>query len=184
MEPRKLYRLAAVMACAALLAGLPLGGETDAREAGAGKEAVARADSAAAALAARFAAPPRLAALIHAEALRQGLSPEMAFAVVEVESGFDPTAVGRHGEIGLMQIKPSVARAYGRIDAGSLARADTNLRCGLTHLRREVEHFGDVRLGLLAYNMGRTRLSRLLARGSDPSTGYARRVLERCGASC
>ena len=37
-----------------------------------------------------------------------------------------------------------------------------NLRIGLTHLSVEVAHFGDRSLGLLSYNMGRSRVSRAL----------------------
>ncbi|HUP18956.1 MAG TPA: transglycosylase SLT domain-containing protein [Gemmatimonadota bacterium] len=113
--------LCRIGAAIALLAGPPLVGKTDARGA-AHREFAAVPDSTVEAYATRFGAPPRLAALIHAEVLRQGLPPGIVFAVVEAESGFDPGAVGRQGEIGLMQIKPSVARAYGRIDAAALAR--------------------------------------------------------------
>lgn len=186
MEPMNVLRLAGVLACVALLAGSPLGGETDARRAAPGTVSASAADSAAAvaAYAERFGAPARLAALIHAEAIRQGLAPGLAFAVVELESGFDAGAIGRQGEIGLMQIKPQVAGVYGRIDPAALARPEVNLSYGLTHLKREVERFGDTRLGLLAYNMGRTRLARHLAEGRVPLSGYARRVLARCGADC
>lgn len=41
------------------------------------------------------------------EALENGLDPELVMAVIEVESRFNPQAVGQsHGEIGLMQLRP------------------------------------------------------------------------------
>src|SRR5258708_35390968 len=46
-------------------------------------------------------------ALIEPEAARAGLSPEIAEAVMAVESGYHPAAIGGVGEIGLMQILPS-----------------------------------------------------------------------------
>jgi len=52
-------------------------------------------------------------ALIAKEAGQQGLAPAIAEAVMAVESGFNPDAVGGAGEIGLMQIMPSTARMLG-----------------------------------------------------------------------
>src|SRR5688572_11118276 len=54
----------------------------------------------------RFGVGRRLAGIIYEEAKRAGIEPAMAFGVVAQESGFDPSAVGRSGERGLMQIKP------------------------------------------------------------------------------
>ncbi len=141
-------------------------------------------DSAAASYAERFGVSLELARLIHAEATRQELEPALAFALVETESGFDPAATGRLGEVGLTQVRPYVARAYGRVGPEELRRPVVNLRYGLTHLRSEMDHFGTPELGLLAYNMGRTRLASHLAAGRVPPGGYARRVLERCGPTC
>lgn len=43
--------------------------------------------------------------LITREAIRQGIDPAVALAVVSVESNFNPTAVGPVGELGLFQIR-------------------------------------------------------------------------------
>lgn len=45
------------------------------------------------------------------ESNRQGLQPEIALAVAKVESGFNPKAVGKHGEIGLFQLHPKYVNA-------------------------------------------------------------------------
>jgi hypothetical protein len=64
------------------------------------------------------------------------------------------------------------------VTAEALFHPDTNLRLGLIHLKREVEHFDhDWRLGLVAYNMGRTRVTRALEDGSPLQMGYAGEVL-------
>ncbi|MFD1332272.1 lytic transglycosylase domain-containing protein [Methylopila musalis] len=51
--------------------------------------------------------------LIVAAAAEHGVPSELAEAVAEVESGFNPKAVGGVGEIGLMQVLPSTAQMLG-----------------------------------------------------------------------
>lgn len=136
-------------------------------------------------LARRFGVGRKLAGIIYEEARRAGIEPAMAFGVIAQESGFDPSAVGSSGERGLMQIKPSTARAYdARITPDGLLRPEANLRLGLRHLKREVEYFGDPILGLMSYHMGRARLERELADGTVPRDRYVERVLSSCGADC
>jgi hypothetical protein len=45
--------------------------------------------------------------LLTREAHQRRLPPELADAVTQIESGYDPTARGSAGEIGLMQVRPS-----------------------------------------------------------------------------
>lgn len=136
-------------------------------------------------LARRFGVGRRLAGIIYDEARSAGIEPAMAFGLIAQESGFDPHAVGRSGERGLMQIKPSTARAYdARVTPDALLRPETNLRLGLRHLKREVEYFGDPILGLMSYHMGRARLERELADGIAPRDRYVERVLSSCGTDC
>jgi soluble lytic murein transglycosylase-like protein len=127
----------------------------------------------------RYRIPLKLARTIWVHAREVEIDPGIVFGLIATESRFDPRAVGREGERGLMQIKLATARAYDRrVTADALLRPDTNLRLGLRHLKQELEHFDhDWRLGLLAYNMGRTRVTRALARGSVPETGYVAAVL-------
>lgn len=136
-------------------------------------------------LARRFGVRDDLAALIYEQARLADVEPAMAFGMIAQESGFDPTAVGRQGERGLMQIKPSTARAYdSRVTPGALHEPELNLRLGLRHLKREVEYFGDRTLGLMSYHMGRARLERELADGVPPVDRYVDRVLSSCGSDC
>ena len=143
-------------------------------------------DTVAAFFAARYKIDPGLAGTIHRVAVENGLEPAAVFGLIATESEFDARAVGQAGAIGLMQIKPSTARAYdSRATRERLFHPETNLRLGMTHLRRELAHFGhDWTLGLLSYNMGRTRLSRALSRGVVPRNGYASKVLAHCGKLC
>ena len=72
--------------------------------------------------------------LIHQEATRAELPPELVLAVIEVESGFDRFAVSVAGARGLMQIMPFWLHEIGRPD-DNLMHAQTNLRMGCTILK-------------------------------------------------
>ncbi len=72
--------------------------------------------------------------LLHAEAMRARIQPEIALAVIEVESRFDRFAISSAGAQGYMQIMPFWLKLMGRSDA-SLFDARTNLRMGCTILR-------------------------------------------------
>src|SRR5882757_6120569 len=73
--------------------------------------------------------------LVEKEAGRAGLAPEIAEAVLAVESGYNPAAIGGVGEIGLMQLLPSTARMLGFSGSLSdLAVPETNIHYGVTYL--------------------------------------------------
>lgn len=79
----------------------------------------------------------RYRALIEKETAQAGLPPEIAEAVMAVESGYNPEAVGGVGEIGLMQILPSTAAMLGfRGTLAELAVPETNIRYGVTYLAK------------------------------------------------
>jgi soluble lytic murein transglycosylase-like protein len=92
---------------------------------------------------ARPAAPPQRPAdprayyrmLIEKETARTGLAPEIAEAVMGVESGYNPAVIGGVGEIGLMQLLPSTARMLGfNGTAADLAAPETNIHYGVMYL--------------------------------------------------
>ncbi len=70
----------------------------------------------------------REVAIKHARA--NGLDPSLVLAVIEVESNFNPNAVGStHGEIGLMQLHP-------RFFPGATFSVEENIRLGVEYLAR------------------------------------------------
>jgi hypothetical protein len=74
-------------------------------------------------------------ALIEAEARRRGVPAALVEAVVRVESGYDPGAIGGVGEIGLMQVRPSTAAMMGfRGTDEELAEPAVNIRYGAEYL--------------------------------------------------
>jgi soluble lytic murein transglycosylase-like protein len=94
--------------------------------------------------------------LIAAHAKANGVPVALARAVVRAESNFRPNARGRAGEVGLMQIKPSTARAMGYSgSAKALYDPDTNLKYGMKYLGL-AQKLGDGSVcgTLLRYNAG------------------------------
>lgn len=93
-----------------------------------------------------------LLTLVHTEAARVELPPELILAVIEVESNFDRYAVSVAGALGLMQIMPFWLDEIGRPN-DNLLHADTNLRYGCTILRFYLDkENGDLRRALGRYN--------------------------------
>ena len=108
----------------------------------------------------------QLLTLIHSEASRAGLAPEIVLALIEVESGFDPYAVSSAGAQGTMQVMPFWKNHIGRPD-DNLINLQTNLRYGCTILK----HYLDLEQGQLANALARYN-------GSYGQTCYAELVLD------
>jgi len=116
----------------------------------------------------------KLATEISHAALHEGLDRAILLRLVYVESRFDSAAISSAGAVGLMQVLPSTAG----VPANDLLQPQVNLRIGTAYLRTLIVRYGNMRLALLAYNRGPTRVSYLLEAGYNPANGYARRVLQ------
>ncbi|WP_236000561.1 lytic transglycosylase domain-containing protein, partial [Bradyrhizobium uaiense] len=107
----------------------------------------------------------RYRALIEKEAAGTGLAPEIAEAVMGVESGYNPDVIGGVGEIGLMQLLPSTARMLGF--SGSLAELaipENNIHFGVMYLAEAWRRAGgDLCTAVMKYRAGHgeTRFSYL-----------------------
>lgn len=108
-----------------------------------------------------------------AEAVAQGLPPEVADAVMRVESGYDPAALGGVGERGLMQVLPSTAGMLGfRGTLDELADPATNIRIGVRYLAGAWKlAAGDLCRTLMKYRAGHNE-----QRMSALSVEYCRRA--------
>jgi soluble lytic murein transglycosylase-like protein len=90
--------------------------------------------------------------LVHGEASRAGLSPELVLSVIHIESRFDRHAISYAGAVGYMQIMPFWLRELGQ-DEANLFKSETNLRMGCTILRFYLDkERGDVPRALARYN--------------------------------
>lgn len=90
--------------------------------------------------------------MVHYEATRYQLDPDLVLALIEVESGFNRFALSNVGASGLMQVMPFWKALIGQ-NNDSLFEAQTNLRYGCIILRHylDIENNNLVR-GLARYN--------------------------------
>lgn len=104
-------------------------------------------------------------------------------AIIETESGFKTKKRGRHGEIGLMQIKPSTARWIAKKTKlpwhgkKQLEDPATNIKIGAAYLAFLRKEFSEHKyLYLSAYNMGSKNVRKSMKKRVTPKK-YAARVL-------
>lgn len=85
------------------------------------------------------------------EAERQGVDPRLVAAVMQTESGGNPTARSKAGAYGPMQLMPATARDLG-VDIND---PEDNIRGGIKYLGQQLRTFGgDTSLATAAYNAG------------------------------
>ena len=126
------------------------------------------------------AVPPQQAyeGLIREAAVRYRLDPTLIRSVMEAESGFDPSAVSRDGAMGLMQLMPYIAEAFGVVHPFDPRE---NIMAGARLLRELLDqHRGNLRLTIASYNAGPTAVAQY--GGKVPpfaeTQGYVKRVTE------
>jgi TPR repeat protein len=126
---------------------------------------------------ARANSPERkaVAQAVHRLADRYALDPNLVFAVIEAESGFNPKAVSPKGAMGVMQLMPGTADRFGVRDPFDV---EDNLKGGMAYLRWLLGQFdGSVPLALAAYNAGEEAVARYGGIPPYPETQtYVRRI--------
>lgn len=120
--------------------------------------------------------------IITRAALKNGVNPDLVYAVAAVESAFNPRAISSKGALGLMQLMPDTATRFGVADAFDPVE---NVMGGTRYLRYLLDLFrGDLRLALAAYNAGENAV---LAVGGIPpyreTRHYVAKVLRLFGGS-
>ena len=103
-------------------------------------------------------------------AKRYDIPPALLVAVARNESNCNPSAVGKGGEVGLMQLRPGT-RAAGNVSMARLSVPAVNISLGARHLAACLLLCGDLAAALGVYSGRRT-----CAQGR--ASGYARRVLQ------
>jgi soluble lytic murein transglycosylase-like protein len=94
---------------------------------------------------------PTTSDLIERWSLERDLDPRLVRAVMQVESGYNPSALSDKGAMGLMQLMPGTARD---LEVSDPWNPDQNVRGGTAYLRQMLDRFGDLELALAAYNAG------------------------------
>jgi soluble lytic murein transglycosylase-like protein len=128
----------------------------------------------------RYGIGADLASSIYEIAMAEGIDPELAFRLVNVESEFNEKAVSPVGAVGLTQLMLPTAKYFDRnITKEKLYDRETNLRIGFRYLRSLVKSYkGDLKLALLVYNRGPVAVEQALTAGHDPANGYDRVILK------
>ncbi len=94
----------------------------------------------------------KLLRIIHREATRSKLVPELVLAVIEIESRFDHFAISKSGAQGLMQVMPFWLKEIGHPE-DNLVDIQTNLRMGCTILKYYMDmEKSSLRSALARYN--------------------------------
>jgi soluble lytic murein transglycosylase-like protein len=95
--------------------------------------------------------------IIREAAKRYRVDAPLIRSVIQAESAFDPFAISRAGAMGLMQLMPDIAAAFG---VGHPFDPRENIMAG-TRLLRELldQHHGNVPLAVASYNAGPTAVS-------------------------
>lgn len=111
-----------------------------------------------------------------AESERRRIDFRLVLAIIDHESEFNPRAVGKRGEVGLMQVMPATAAIVCKnleLDCSAgLADPRLNVQVGLAHLASLRDQFGAMGADALrAYNRGANR-----AREHWPADRYAEGV--------
>ena len=106
--------------------------------------------------------------IVHHEATRSDVAPELVLAVIDVESNFDRYAISSASALGLMQIMPFWVKEVGREDKNELFDMRFNILLGCKILK----YYLDMETGDLVRGLGRYN-------GSLGKRWYADRVIER-----
>jgi soluble lytic murein transglycosylase-like protein len=99
-----------------------------------------------------YIAPSALNAIVERQSAEHGVSSALVRAVIHQESGEDPSAVSEAGAMGLMQLMPGTADAYGIDDPFDPEQNVAGGTALLADLLRQ--YHGNVKLALAAYNAG------------------------------
>jgi hypothetical protein len=117
----------------------------------------------------------RIEQLVQTTAARHSVDPALVRAVMQTESGGNPSAVSRKGAVGLMQLMPQTALDLG---VKNIFSAQENLEAGVRYLRTLLEHYGgDLDRALAAYNAGAGAVDRAGGVPKNAETrAYVRKV--------
>lgn len=128
-----------------------------------------------------------LAKVIYTESKKYRYDWRLIMAVIMTESMFKYDIESNDPSYGLMQIKLGTAKATGKkvgIDLNrkeQLFNISTNVKIGSTYLLEQILRFKDVKKGVVAYNLGPTKTSRITRRKKDGqiSTDYLIKITKR-----
>jgi len=90
------------------------------------------------------------------QARAMNVDPAIALSIAKTESGFNQSAIGSGGYIGVYQLSKSTAKHMG-INPYDL---DENIKGGITYYKNMYDKFGSMELAVAAYNAGPVAVQR------------------------
>ncbi|HRR41468.1 MAG TPA: transglycosylase SLT domain-containing protein [Syntrophales bacterium] len=130
-----------------------------------------------------------VATTIYEACRRYAVDYRLVLAVMDAESNFRQDVVSRKGAIGIMQVKPIVAREFSEAVGipyrpHVLRGTRANIHFGVYYLSWLSQHFDNDHAVLFAYNAGFTRARQSITRSSEPKTLYTRKVIKEYQRNC
>ncbi len=118
-----------------------------------------------------------LRALVDDAARDNNVPSTLLYAMLQAESGGNPSAISRDGAMGLMQLMPATAAAC---HIQSAFDPHENVECGAAYLAQMLARFKDnVSLAVAAYNAGPNAVARYHGIPPFPETqAYVSRVID------
>ncbi len=115
----------------------------------------------------RIAYPIKCRELVEKYSAEYGLEPELLFAVIRTESGFDPNAVSSADARGLMQMTPDTfdwlkLKLNEDLPTEALFDEETAIRYGGYFLHILLEEFNNTDTAIAAYHAGRGKVNEWL----------------------
>jgi len=100
------------------------------------------------------------------------IDPNLIFAVIKIESSFDPDCESNKGALGLMQVMPDTAEYIigGEVSREELLDPEININLGTKYLAYLYDRFDTLDWVLIAYNAGETRAMNWQKEGITPET--------------
>ncbi len=122
--------------------------------------------------------PRKYRAHVEQYASLYGAEPNMIYAIMKAESGFDPQAISPVGAVGLMQIMPDTYKYEIREKIGSNAETDVlydpdeNIQAGVYYFSKWYRYFGTSLEALAAYNAGIGNVKTWIEYGYTDENGF------------
>src|SRR6266508_3125048 len=132
----------------------------------------------------------RVSEVIFEESSKRKLDPLLVLAVIQIESGFQYTAVSSNGARGIMQIMPDTGKSLAQLlgkqhglrpvtfTPDSLDDPLFNIRLGIYYLHNLKKQFRDLSLTLSAYNVGPAEVQSRLASRLELTDEFVALVLD------
>jgi len=122
-----------------------------------------------------FCPPVTFADHLRAVSVSYGVPENVVRAVISTESTWNPNAIGKDEEVGLMQVKVPTAREVTRtrVTKRDLLDPFTNVEIGVRFLSKLRDQFGSISLALTAYSRGPGKVER-----DRKANAYSRKVLK------